>query len=398
MHGLRAALPERLRLPGPVGRGRGREGARPQLEARDRGVRPRRVRARAAASASRSTPRCRRSSRSGSASGWTGTNATTRYRHQHRATSGTSSRTCHEHGLALPGPPLDGLVPALRHVALPARARSTPTATSPTRRSTCASRSRAARARPCWSGRRRPGRCRRTSPRPSTRTRTTSRVENGEQRVLGSSRTRVRERCPSRARSWRAQRARSSSVSRTRARSTSCSRRSTAVEHRVIAWDDVGARGGHRHRPHRARLRRRGLRAVARSTASGARADRRGRALLPRVRLAARPHTADARRPDHRRPGRARPPARRGRAHRTATRSAGAAAPSSSSASSTSGSSRRRDPAPDARGERDRRVDAEHSTASGWTTGSATWATGASRASATGGCRCRSTRCETAAT
>ena len=42
--GLRPALPERLRLPGPLGRGRGREGARAQLEARDRGVRPRRVR------------------------------------------------------------------------------------------------------------------------------------------------------------------------------------------------------------------------------------------------------------------------------------------------------------------------------------------------------------------
>ncbi|CAA9548193.1 MAG: Isoleucyl-tRNA synthetase, partial [uncultured Thermoleophilia bacterium] len=38
--GPRAPLPERLRLPGAVGRGRGREGARPELEARDRGVRP----------------------------------------------------------------------------------------------------------------------------------------------------------------------------------------------------------------------------------------------------------------------------------------------------------------------------------------------------------------------
>ena len=43
-HGPRRALPERLRLPGPLGRGRGREGARPQLEARDRGLRDRRVR------------------------------------------------------------------------------------------------------------------------------------------------------------------------------------------------------------------------------------------------------------------------------------------------------------------------------------------------------------------
>ena len=42
---LRPALPERLRLPGPLDRGRRRARARPQLEARDRGVRPRRVRA-----------------------------------------------------------------------------------------------------------------------------------------------------------------------------------------------------------------------------------------------------------------------------------------------------------------------------------------------------------------
>ena len=41
---LRPALPERLRLPGPAGRGRGREVARAELEARDRGVRARRVR------------------------------------------------------------------------------------------------------------------------------------------------------------------------------------------------------------------------------------------------------------------------------------------------------------------------------------------------------------------
>ena len=42
---LRPALPERLRLPGPLDRGRGRARARAQLEARDRGVRPRGVRA-----------------------------------------------------------------------------------------------------------------------------------------------------------------------------------------------------------------------------------------------------------------------------------------------------------------------------------------------------------------
>ena len=45
LRGLRPALPERVRLPGPVDRGRRRARARPQLEARDRGVRARGVRA-----------------------------------------------------------------------------------------------------------------------------------------------------------------------------------------------------------------------------------------------------------------------------------------------------------------------------------------------------------------
>ena len=77
----------------------------------------------------------------------------------------------------------------------------------------------------------------------------------------------------------------------------------------------------------------------------------------------------------------------------TATRSAGAARRRSSSASSTTGSSPRRGPAPAAaRRERRGRVDAAATTRSGWTTGCATWATGTSRASATSGCRCPSTR------
>src|SRR6266566_1048074 len=41
---LRAALPERIRLPGPVDRGRCGAAARSQLEARDRGVRAREIR------------------------------------------------------------------------------------------------------------------------------------------------------------------------------------------------------------------------------------------------------------------------------------------------------------------------------------------------------------------
>ncbi len=44
MNGQRAALPERLRLPGPLGRGRGREGAEAPVQARHREPRPRRRR------------------------------------------------------------------------------------------------------------------------------------------------------------------------------------------------------------------------------------------------------------------------------------------------------------------------------------------------------------------
>ena len=47
------------------------------------------------------------------------------------------------------------------------------------------------------------------------------------------------------------------------------------VVHRVIPWDEVVARRGHRHRPHRAGLRRRGLRALAPVRPARADADRR---------------------------------------------------------------------------------------------------------------------------
>ena len=44
--------------------------------------------------------------------------------------------------------------------------------------------------------------------------------------------------------------------------------RRAEVEHRVIPWDEVSARGGNRRRPHRTRLRRGGLRALAHCTSS----------------------------------------------------------------------------------------------------------------------------------
>ena len=119
---LRPALPERVRLPGPLDRGRRRARARAQLEARDRGVRARRVRA--------PLPRRRRRGRP---------QALTRGLDPARPVDGLGQRLLHlqrhEHRvhlavpearararLALPRPPLDRVVPALRHVALPARA------------------------------------------------------------------------------------------------------------------------------------------------------------------------------------------------------------------------------------------------------------------------------------
>ena len=79
--------------------------------------------------------------------------------------------------------------------------------------------------------------------------------------------------------------------------------------------DPVGrglARRGHGHRPHRARLRRRGLRALEGARPGRADAGGRGRPLLRRLRLAARALDGRGGRPDHRRPRRARPAGRGG--------------------------------------------------------------------------------------
>ena len=57
-------------------------------------------------------------------------------------------------------------------------------------------------------------------------------------------------------------------VGLTYTRSVRHARPGAGVEHRVIPWDEVSARGRHRHRPHRARRGLRGLRALARRTTS----------------------------------------------------------------------------------------------------------------------------------
>ncbi len=121
LRGFRPALPERVRLPGPLGRGERRARARAELEARDRGVRARRVR-RALQGVGRAS-----------------------LVHDHRAVPATRHVDGlgqlvlhvlgHEHRvhlalpearprarLALPGSPLERLVPPLRHLDLPARA------------------------------------------------------------------------------------------------------------------------------------------------------------------------------------------------------------------------------------------------------------------------------------
>ncbi len=151
------------------------------------------------------------------------------------------------------------------------------------------------------------------------------------------------------------------------------------------------ARGGHRDRPYRDRLRPRGLRArpLARAADAHARSTRRAtsttttagctgsrRSRPPTRSSATSPSAASSSRPAR---------------TCTTTRTAGAATRRSSTASPTTGSSRSRACGPGC-SRRTRRSSGCPSTwASGWTTGCATWATGTSRAAATTGCRCRST-------
>ena len=147
----------------------------PRVEARDRGVRARRVRA--------PLPRPRRSLQRGHDEPV----------HPPRPVDGLGQRLLHlqrhEHRvhldvpegdprprLAVQGPPLDAVVSALRHLALASTSRRARRTTSrwSTRRSSCASRSPVVTTRRSSSGRRRRGRCRRTSPQPSSPTPSTA--------------------------------------------------------------------------------------------------------------------------------------------------------------------------------------------------------------------------------
>ena len=122
LRGLRPALPERLRLPGPLDRGRRRARARAQLEARDRGVRARRVRAQVPRGRRAGRRRSSRRARSASASGWTGgrdyfTFSDTNIEYIWKFLADRPRAR-----LARTRPPLDRVVPALRDVDLGARA------------------------------------------------------------------------------------------------------------------------------------------------------------------------------------------------------------------------------------------------------------------------------------
>ncbi len=234
---VRPALPERLRLPGAVDRGRGRAPAGPQLEARDRGVRPRGVRA--------PLPRGRRQVGRGADArleaarpvDGLGQRLLHVQRHEHRvhlAVSPDRERA----RMALRRPPLDRVVPALRDVALPARAdavrrlpgevRPVALRPLPAARQTTASRS--------SSGRRRRGRCPRTSPPPSTRRPSTACARAASGWPSRAIRTRASSgACPARSSSACATAGRSTTSGPARASSTASSRGTRSRSRRAPA-------------------------------------------------------------------------------------------------------------------------------------------------------------------
>src|SRR5215831_9579952 len=117
---LRAAVPERFRLPGALGRGRSREGAGLQLEARDRVVRPRPLRS--------GLPRARRELRvhpDGAVSEARSMDGLAQFllhdvRYEYRVQLGLPAAMPRA-GLAVPGASPNAVVRALRHLDLAAR-------------------------------------------------------------------------------------------------------------------------------------------------------------------------------------------------------------------------------------------------------------------------------------
>ncbi len=118
---LPSALPERVRLPGPLDRGRRRARARPQLEARDRGVRPRRVLTPLPREGRLVGRRDHARLRPPGPVDGLGQRLLHLLGHEHRVHLGLPQAHARA-GLPVPRPPLDRVVPALRHVDLRARA------------------------------------------------------------------------------------------------------------------------------------------------------------------------------------------------------------------------------------------------------------------------------------
>ena len=233
-------------------------------------------------------------------------------------------KRCARARMALPRPPLDAVVPALRHLALPARADRLLQGSDAPVAARAPAAARAATASTWWCGRRRRGRCRPTWPPPCAPTPTTCgcrrRPAWPTSRPTGSRRAPSRGRCSARCADP------TSSGSPTRA-----VRRAARPGGLREPGGGVGGRvdgRGHRHRPHRPGLRRGGLRARPPRGSRDADPGRRGRRVHERVRLAARPPHRRGGAGDRRRPR----PARRGWSPTarspTATPSAGAAAPS----------------------------------------------------------------------
>jgi hypothetical protein len=119
--GLRPAVSERLRLPGPLDRGRRGEVARPQLEAGDRGVRARQIRGQVSRGRRHLGGAAHPGVEAPRAVDGLGQRLLHLLGHEHRVHLAVSPHRQRE-GVALYGPSLDRMVSPLRYVALPARA------------------------------------------------------------------------------------------------------------------------------------------------------------------------------------------------------------------------------------------------------------------------------------
>ena len=288
---LRPALPERVRLPGPVDRGRRRARARAQLEARDRGVRARGVRP--------PLPRGRRTvlggpdARQPAARTVDGLGQRLLHvqRHEHRVHLEVPEDRQRPR-LALHGTPLDRVVPALRHVALAARA-------DPGRRLPGPRRPVAQRALPAPRPAGPVGRHLDDDALDAAGERRRGRQPGGRLRAARERRVGRGAAVPRR----HIRRARQGLGARRPALSRAVRRPEAGLGGRAPR-DPVGRRDdgpGHRCRPHRPGRRRRGLRALEGARPARADAGRRVRPVLRRLRVAARRLDDRVGRPDHRR-------------------------------------------------------------------------------------------------